>query len=144
MNARKTQEPPQYCRRQRSASLSNTGLQTTNYFVDGATLAVSNLIEPTFVCRLERKFRRIVLRQQDPDCFLLKRLYRRPFVERIVGRATIQAPGVSHTLNFRPGTTDIEVIRYVFKQQAFSITRLQRWPEIRRSWRHNTSEAVAH
>ena|GEM_PF-588514 len=111
--------------------MSNTGLQTTNYFVDGATLAVSNLIEPTFVCRLERKFRRIVLRQQDPDCFLLKRLYRWPFVERIVGRATIQAPGVSHTLNFRPGTTDIEVIRYVFKQQAFSITRLQRWPEIR-------------
>ena len=110
--------------------MSNTDLHTTNYFVDGATMAVSNLIEPTFLCRLERKFRRIVLRQQDPECFLLKRLYRFPFVKRIVGRATIKAPGVSHTLYFRPGTTDIEVVRYVFKRQAFSITRLRRWPEI--------------
>jgi len=111
--------------------LSDAGLQTTNYFVDGATMAARNLIEPTFLCRIERKFRRIVLRQQDPDCFTLKGLYRFPFVQRLVGRMTIQAPGISHTLNFRPGTTDIEVIRYVFKQQAFSITRLRRWPEIR-------------
>jgi hypothetical protein len=37
-----------------------------------------------------------------------------------------QAPGISHSLNFRPGTTDIDVIRYVFKEQAFSLIRLRR------------------
>jgi FkbM family methyltransferase len=94
-------------------------------------MSASNLIEPTFLCRLERKFRRIALGQRDPDCFILQRLYRFPFVQKLVGRFTIEAPGISHTLNFRPGTTDIDVIRYVFKEQAFSLTRLRRWPEIR-------------
>jgi FkbM family methyltransferase len=94
-------------------------------------MAALNLIEPTFLCRLERKFRRIALGQRDPDCFILQRLYRFPFVQKLIGRFTIKAPGISHTLNFRPGTTDIDVVRYVFKEQAFSLTRLRRWPEIR-------------
>jgi FkbM family methyltransferase len=111
--------------------LSEIGLQTANYFVDCATMVARNLLEPTFLCRLERKFRRIVLRQRDPDCFLLKRLYRFPVVQKFVGRTTIEAPGVTHTLTFRPGTTDIDVIRYVFREQAYSMTRLRRWPEIR-------------
>jgi FkbM family methyltransferase len=111
--------------------LSNVGLQTANYFVDRAAMAARNLIEPTFLCRLERKFRRTILRQRDPDCLMLQRLYRFPFVQRLVGRMTIEASGISHTLNFRPGTTDIEVIRYVFMEHAFSMTRLRRWPEIR-------------
>src|SRR5262249_2007770 len=41
-----------------------------------------------------------------------------------------KAPGIRHTLNFRPGTTDIDVIRYVLRQQVFNVTRLPRWPEI--------------
>jgi hypothetical protein len=89
-------------------------------------MSAGNLIEPTFLCRLERRFRRIALGQRDPDCFILQRLYRFPFVQKLVGRLTIEAPGISHSLNFRPGTTDINVIRYVFKEQAFSLTRLRR------------------
>jgi FkbM family methyltransferase len=111
--------------------LSEIGLQTANYFVDCATMVARNLLEPTFLCRLERKFRRIVLRQRDPDCFILNRLYRFPAVQKFVGRTTIEAPGVTHTLTFRPGTTDIAVIRHVFKEQAYNIARLRRWPEIR-------------
>jgi FkbM family methyltransferase len=112
-------------------TLSSVSPQTDNCFVDCSALATRHLIEPTFLCRLERKFRRAALGQRDPDCFILQRLYRFPFVQELVGRFTIQAPGTSHTLNFRPGTTDIDVIRYVFKEQAFSLTRLRRWPEIR-------------
>jgi hypothetical protein len=52
-------------------------------------------------------------------------------LQKLVGRFTIEAPGISYSLNFRPGTTDIDVIRYVFKEQAFSLTHLRRWPEIR-------------
>jgi len=94
-------------------------------------MSASKPIESTFLCRLERKFRRIALAQRDPDCSILQRLYRFPLVQKPVDRLTIEAPGISHSLNFRPGTTDIDVIRYVFKEQAFSLTRLRRWPEIR-------------
>ena len=118
-------------RTRKGSPLSDIRLQTTNYFVDCASIAVRNLIEPTFLCRLERKFRRTVVRQRDPDCFILKKLYRLRLVKKLVGRMTIEAPGIDRTLNFRPGTTDIDVIRYVFKEQAFNITRLRRWPEIR-------------
>src|SRR5262249_38026614 len=111
--------------------MSDIGLRTADFFVDCTTMATRNLIEPTFLYRLERGFRRIVLRQRDPDSFILQRLYRFPFVQKLVGRMTIRTPGTSHTLNFRPGTTNIDVIRYVLKEQAFSITRLQQWPEIR-------------
>jgi FkbM family methyltransferase len=102
-----------------------------NCFVDCSAIAARNLFEPTLLCRLERSFRRLVWRQPDADCFWLKRLYQLPSVQRLVGHTTIEGPGTSHALNFRPGTTDLEVIRYVFKNQVFSMTRLQRWPEIR-------------
>jgi FkbM family methyltransferase len=111
--------------------MSDPGLQAANHFVDGTTITARKLIEPTFLCRLERGFSRIALRQRNPDCFIMKKIYRSPFVQKIVGCTTIEAAGGRHTLNFRPGTTDIEVVRYVFKKQAFSLTRLQRWPEIR-------------
>src|SRR5262249_28428523 len=90
-----------------------------------------NLLEPTFLCRLERRFRRMVMRQGNPDCVMLKGLYRFPFVQKLFGQMTIEAPGIRRTLSFRPGTTDVEVIRYVFKEHAFSMARLRRWPEIR-------------
>jgi FkbM family methyltransferase len=99
-------------------------------FMDSATIRAKNLIEPTFLCRVERKFRRTVLGQPNPQCFILKRLYRFPFIQRLLGRTIVEAPGIRRTLNFRLGTTDIDVIRYVFREQAFSITRLQRWSEI--------------
>jgi FkbM family methyltransferase len=111
--------------------LNNPPPQTDNFFVDGAAMTTRHLIEPTFLGRLERKFRRTILRHRDPDCLILQRMYRVPFVQELVGRTTIAAPGIRHTLNFRPGTTDIDVVRYVFKEQAFSMTRLRRWPEIR-------------
>src|SRR5262249_46476605 len=113
------------------APLSTIRPQPGNYFVDCATMSASKPIESTFLCRLERKFRRIALGQRDPDCLVLQRLYRFPLVQKPVGPFTIEAPGISHSLNFRPDTTDIDVIRYVFKEQAFSLTRLGRWPEIR-------------
>jgi hypothetical protein len=72
-----------------------------------------------------------VLRQQDPDCFIVKQMYQSPFVQKLVGRTTVEAAGVRDPLYFRPGTTDIEVIREVFKKQVFSMTRLRQWPEIR-------------
>lgn len=111
--------------------MSDTRLQTANYFVDCATIAARNLIEPRFLCRIERKFRRTVLGQRNPECFTLKGLYRLSLIQNFLGTAAIEAPGIRRTLNFRPGTTDIDVICYVFREQAFSLTRLQRWPEIR-------------
>ena len=111
--------------------LSSPTLQTTNYFADCASLTARRLIEPTFLCRVERKFRRTVLGERTPECLMLKRLYDVPSMQKFFGRATVEAPGIRHTLNFRPGTTDIDVIRYVFRQHVFNMARLQRWTEIR-------------
>ena len=45
---------------------------------------------------------------------------------------TIQHPGGQRTFYYRPGTSDINIINQTFRDKAFDMSGLKRWPDIKR------------
>ena len=104
----------------------------TDYFIDRSAMEIKECaLESGIPCRVEKKFRTVILRQSDPDCLLLKRLAGTRVRENGLVRITLQAPKANRYLYFRPGTSDESVIRQIFQAWHYDIARLRRWSSIR-------------
>jgi FkbM family methyltransferase len=102
------------------------------YFVDRGAIAINEyLVEGTRACRAEKEFRHRILRQGDPDCSIMKRLYGCPRPTNGLGRMTVRTPTENRNLYFRPQTSDERVFRQIFEDWQYDMTRFRRWQELR-------------
>jgi FkbM family methyltransferase len=115
----------------RSKSVKNA--TQTDYFVDRRAIQVKEYIEESRIsCRVERKFRTVVLRERNPDCTLMKRFARTRVMENGLARITVKVPKADRYLYFRPETSDESVVRQVFQAWQYDFARFRRWPSIQR------------
>ena len=101
-----------------------------DYFTDCSNIVVKNVFEWGLLCRAERRFRKMVLRQRDAGCPTLAGLHQLLAAKGAGPQATVEARGVRRQLILRPGTTDASVAHYVFKEWALNLASLARWAEI--------------
>jgi FkbM family methyltransferase len=103
----------------------------TDFFLDQSAIVVrEHRVEFSYFGRNEKRIRRLLLRQPNPDCSLVKAACGIPRPVAGLGRLTIQTPGKVRTLYFRPGTSDTAVILDTFQKWQYSLKRLPHWPEI--------------
>jgi FkbM family methyltransferase len=80
--------------------------------------------------RVEKWVRRLALREVNPDCSVLKKLYGYADPRGGVGHLTVRTPAGERALYFRPRTSDEDVIRDIFHTSHYSLEKLPRWSEI--------------
>jgi FkbM family methyltransferase len=104
----------------------------TQCFVEPSAIAVREyILETTRVCRAEKKLRRAILGQRNPDCSGLRRLRGYPLPTNGLGYITLQTSTTNRNLYFRPQTSDERVLRQIFEEWDYDLTRLPRWPGLR-------------
>ena len=103
-----------------------------DFTLNAKTILIKNFdFEVALPCRIERKLRRQVFRQRDPDCSIVKRFHGFPEPQNGLGRMILETPNSSRTLYFRSNTSDKAVIGQIFRSRDYDLARFRRWSELR-------------